>query len=199
MGYFSDNYDTFRFPIADGTHLGFRAAQIAAVHAVSAHFFNSKQPAIVTMPTGAGKTTVLMMVAFLLRAERALVLTPSRLVREQIAENFRVLLDLKKIGALPHDLASPRVFATEGTVGSDEAWDNLRQFDVVVATVPSVSPRDGIIPSPPADLFDLVLVDEAHHAPARTWSRLLDLLQEAKQVLFTATPFRRDEKEIKGK
>jgi len=62
-----------------------------------------------------------------------------------------------------------------------------------------VSPRDGIIPSPPADLFDLVLVDEAHHAPARTWSRLLDLLQEAKQVLFTATPFRRDEKEIKGK
>ena len=56
-----------------------------------------------------------------------------------------------------------------------------------------------MIPAPPADLFDLVLVDEAHHAPARTWSRLLDLLGTARQVLFTATPFRRDEKEIKGK
>jgi hypothetical protein len=151
------------------------------------------------MPTGAGKTTVLMAVAFLLRAQRVLVLTPSRLVREQIAENFRALADLKKIEALSLDLATPRVFATDGTVGSDEAWEDLRQYDVVVATVPSVSPRDGIIPEAPADLFDVVLVDEAHHAPARTWSRLLDLLNGAKQVLFTATPFRRDEKEIKGK
>ena len=151
------------------------------------------------MPTGAAKTTVLMATAFLLRAERVLVLTPSRLVREQITENFRALVDLRKIEALPPSLASPKIFATDGTIGSDEAWEDLRQYDVVVATVPSVSPRDGVIPVPPADLFDLVLVDEAHHAPARTWSRLLDLLGDAKQVLFTATPFRRDEKEIKGK
>jgi len=199
MGYFGNNYDRLRFPISDGRPPGFRSAQLAAVQAVSSHFFNSNQPSIVTMPTGAGKTTVLMATAFALRAERVLVLTPSRLVREQIAENFGALVDLKKIEALPLDLASPRVFATEGTIGSDEAWDDLRQYDVVVATVPSVSPRDGVIPAPPADLFDLVLVDEAHHAPARTWSRLLDLLGSAKQVLFTATPFRRDEKEIKGK
>jgi len=151
------------------------------------------------MPTGSGKTTVLMALAFVMRAQRVLVLTPSRLVREQIAENFGALVDLKKIEALPLDLVSPKVFVTEGTIGSDEAWEDLRQYDVVVATVPSVSPRDGVIPAPPADLFDLVLVDEAHHAPAKTWSRLLDLLRDARQVLFTATPFRRDEKEIKGK
>jgi len=199
MSYFSDHYDKLRYPINDGRPVGFRSAQIAAIHAVSSHLFNSKQPAIVTMPTGSGKTTVLMAVAFLLRAARVLILTPSRLVREQIAENFSALVDLKKIEALPLDLIGPRVFATEGNIGSDEAWEDLRQYDVVVATVPSVSPRDGVIPAPPADLFDLVLVDEAHHSPARTWSRLLDLLNEAKQVLFTATPFRRDEKEIKGK
>jgi superfamily II DNA or RNA helicase len=199
MGYFYDHYDKLRFPIAMGTRPGFRPAQIAAAQAVATHFFNARQQAIVTMPTGAGKSTVLIAVAFMLRAERVLVLTPSRLVREQIAENFRLLLDLKKINALPADLDGPRVFATEGEVGSDGEWEGLRQFDVVVATVPSVSPRDGAIPAPPADLFDLVLVDEAHHSPAKTWSRLLDLLQNAKQALFTATPFRRDEKEIKGK
>lgn len=199
MGYFGSNYDKLRFPVGEGRSPGFRSAQLAAVHAVSAHFFNSVQPAVVTMPTGAGKTTVLMAIAFALRAERVLVLTPSRLVREQIAENFGALVDLKKIEALPLDLVSPKVFATERTIGSDEAWEDLRQYDVVVATVPSVSPREGLIPAPPLDLFDLVLVDEAHHAPARTWSRLLDLLGSSKQVLFTATPFRRDEKEIKGK
>ena len=96
-----------------------------------------------TIPTGAGKTTVLMALAFVMRAERVLVLTPSRLVREQIADNFSALVDLKKIEALPLDLACPKVFATEGTIGSDEAWEDLRQYDVVVATVPSVSPQDG--------------------------------------------------------
>jgi len=199
MGYFSVNYGKLTFPIAVDGRPGFRPAQIAASHAVSAHFFDSKQPGLVTMPTGAGKTTVLITVAFLLRPQRVLVLTPSRLVREQIAENFSILADLKKIEALPLDLPTPRVFATEGMIGSDEDWESLRQYDVVVATVPSVSPREGAIPEPPADLFDLVLVDEAHHSPARTWSRLLDLLRSAKQILFTATPFRRDEKEIKAK
>jgi hypothetical protein len=72
--------------------------------------------------------------AFILRAERVLVLTPSRLVREQIAENFRVLSDLKKIEALPLDLATPQVFATDHTIGSDEVWEGLRRYDVVVAT-----------------------------------------------------------------
>jgi superfamily II DNA or RNA helicase len=199
MGYFSTQYEKLRFPLSDIKPAGFRNAQLAAIHAVSAHFFNSRLPAVVTMPTGAGKTTVLMALAFVLRAERVLVLTPSRLVREQIAENFSALVDLKKIEALPLDLPNPRVFATEGTIGSDQEWEELRHYDVVVATVPSVSPRDGAIPAPPRDLFDLVLVDEAHHAPAKTWSRLLDLLRSAKQVLCTATPFRRDEKEIKGK
>ena len=147
MGYFSDHYDKLRFPIAMGTRPGFRPAQIAAAQAVATHFFNARQQAIVTMPTGAGKSTVLIAVAFMLRAERVLVLTPSRLVREQIAENFRLLLDLKKIDALPADLDGPRVFTTEGEVGSDGEWEGLRQFDVVVATVPSVSPRDGAIPA----------------------------------------------------
>jgi superfamily II DNA or RNA helicase len=199
MSYFSANYPMLRFPIAGTNRPGFRTSQIAAAYAVAAHFFGSNEPAIVTMPTGAGKTVVLMTLAFLLRPERVLILTPSRLVREQIAENFGALVDLKKIEAIPLSLSAPRVFATDGTIDSINAWETLRQYDVVVATVPSVSPRDGAIPPPPADLFDLVLVDEAHHSPARTWSRLLNLLQNSNQVLFTATPFRRDEKEIKGK
>jgi|SRR5271168_1467266 len=163
VGYFSDNYDKLRFPIAAPPRGGFRLAQLAAIHAVSAHFFNSKQPALITMPTGSGKTTVLVTSAFVLRATRVLVLTPSRLVREQLAEAFRLLLDLKKFEALPNELASPRVYATRNMLGSDEEWESLRHFDVVVATVPSVS-REGVIPAPPDDLFDLVLVDEAHHS-----------------------------------
>src|SRR5713101_5571840 len=121
MGYFLTHYDRLRFPVSPARPAGFRGAQLAAIHAVSAHFFNSKQPAIITMPTGSGKTTVLMALAFVLRTRRVLILTPSRLVREQIAENFSALVDLKKIEALPLDLPTPRVLATDGIVGSDQA------------------------------------------------------------------------------
>jgi superfamily II DNA or RNA helicase len=42
------------------------------------------------------------------------------------------------------------------------------------------------------------LIDEAHHSPAKTWQAVLDAFPHARRALFTATPFRRDKKQIKG-
>lgn len=44
----------------------------------------------------------------------------------------------------------------------------------------------------------LVEIDEAHHTPAKTWQQILVNLNTATHVLFTATPFRLDRKEIVG-
>jgi superfamily II DNA or RNA helicase len=49
----------------------------------------------------------------------------------------------------------------------------------------------------PPDLFDLVLFDEAQHLPARTWTAILHEA-DARAALFTATPFRRDRKQLPG-
>ena len=73
-------------------------------------------PAIITMPTGTGKTAVLQASAFLLQANRVLVLTPSRLVREQIADDFKKLGVLKRLGAIPADIPDPKVMATTGRI-----------------------------------------------------------------------------------
>lgn len=43
-----------------------------------------------------------------------------------------------------------------------------------------------------------MLIDEAHHASARTWRGAIEAFPQARKVLFTATPFRRDRKEIPG-
>lgn len=198
MTYFSDHYRHLSYPLAGGEESGFRSAQIAALHAINAHFFSKTSRALVVMPTGAGKSAVLVAAPLLLRATRVLVLTPSRLVREQLGENFTALADLRKLGAIASDVLSPDVGVVDKVVSSLADWNALRAFDVVVATVQSLTPRDETRHPPPADLFDLVLVDEAHHAPARTWAALLDTLSSARQVLFTATPFRRDEREIVG-
>ena len=150
------------------------------------------------MPTGSGKTAVLMGAAFILRAQRVLVITPSRIVREQIAGEFRLLRVLKKLGILEPDLATPSVQPILHTVQEDE-WAGLSQFDVVVSIPNSISPGIEGISGPPADFFDLVLIDEAHHGPAPMWSALLERLSSARQVQFTATPFRRDRKELIGR
>ncbi len=200
MSFFKEHYNDFKYPRKDTEEsLGFRAAQLGAIHASAAHFEMRSDPGIITMPTGSGKTAVLIASAFVLQAKRVLILVPSRLVREQIAEEVRTLSTLKKLGALPEDLATPQVFNTTGRITSNDDWEALRENDVVVATIQSVSPGYLGTPEPPEDLFDLVLVDEAHHSPARTWESLLKHFVDSKQLLFTATPFRQDQKEIKGR
>jgi superfamily II DNA or RNA helicase len=202
MAYFEDHYSLLGFPIkheGDRPVEGFREAQRGALFAIASHFTRSVEPAIVTMPTGSGKTAVLEASAYLLRAERILVLTPSRLVREQIAEDFATLGVLKRLTALSNEVAPPKVMATTGRITTNEAWEAMRNFDVVVATVQSISPSLEEVPPPPPDLFDLILVDEAHHSPALTWNTLIEGFPEARKILFTATPFRRDDREIKGR
>ena len=199
MGYFNDNYDKLSYPLQDGEKSGFRAAQAGAIHAVAAHFSMRTEPAIVSMPTGTGKTAVLIATAFALRANRVLILTPSRLVREQIAEEVETLSRLREINAISQDTPAPAVAALRTRVGTVEDWDKLRKQDVIVATVPSVSPAHEKVAPAPADFFDVVLVDEAHHSPAKTWKAILDLFPSAKCALFTATPFRQDTREIRGR
>lgn len=198
--YFEKCYDSIRYPMDGVERKGLRNAQIGAIHAVASHFtIRRKEPAIVVMPTGSGKTAVLMMSAFVGRARRVLVVTPSRLVRSQIAEDFRNLAILKKIGVLGDAISEPKVTEVKGRVSSSEEWEELRSCDVVVGSPNSISPALEDVSEPPEDLFDLVLIDEAHHSPAVTWNKLMLAFPKAKRVLFTATPFRRDRQEIEGR
>lgn len=198
MSYFASRYGDIRIPKESATKPGFRNAQVGALHAVASHFTIHERPAVVVMPTGSGKTAVLMMTPYLLEAERVLVVTPSRLVRGQITKQWEELGLLKALGALPEDVESPAVHEVTCRVGTAREWASLAEADVVVGTPSSVSPAIEGVEAPPPDLFDLLLVDEAHHSPARTWNALMQSFPKARRVLFTATPFREDQREIEG-
>lgn len=199
MSYFENQYNAVRYPISLNGKPGLRIAQLGAIHAVAAHFTLRDEPAIVVMPTGSGKTAVSMLVAFLERALRVLVVTPSRLVRNQIAEEYKTLKVLKKNEVIALETTTPNVREVESKITSDAGWNELRIFDVIVSVPNSVSPAIEEVAQPPDDLFDLIIVDEAHHSTATTWNSLLASFPKAKRVLFTATPFRRDKGEITGK
>lgn len=200
MSYFEGGYRDVRLPIAADNTPGLRRAQLGAIHAIGAYFsLPQVQSGLVVMPTGSGKTAVICIAPFLLRARRALILTPSQLVRTQIAEQASSLGVLKAAGVLPEDFARPKVKEVKERLDSDEAWKELEGFDFVVATPQCVSPGIESVKEPPPGLFDLILMDEAHHSEAPRWADILEHFEGTRRLLFTATPFRRDKRELKGR
>lgn len=200
--YFARNQARIGIPLGLASSIpgeGLRRGQRGALHALGAHFsLEQEQPAMIVMPTGSGKTAVLMLAPFLLSATRVLIITPSRLVRHQIALGFASLDVLRRSDIVPRSVKDPKVVEVHKQRRTPESWEELRVSDVVVAIPNSISPGHKEIAAPPADLFDLILVDEAHHLPATTWTAVLEAFPSARRILFTATPFRRDEQEIKG-
>ena len=194
--YFEKNYENIKYSIDSEERLGLRNAQLGAIHAIASFFtINKKDAAIIVMPTGSGKSSVLVMTPFLLRKKRALIVTPSKMVRGQIANDFGTLKTLCKINVFEPEMDKPVVYEMKHKYDSSNDLE-LIKADVIVAT-----PNCALSLSESEwgrESIDIVLVDEAHHTPAKTWQQILINLMNAVHVLFTATPFRLDRKEVAG-
>lgn len=178
---------------------GWRRPQLGALGATMAHW-SLEEPlrTVISIPTGTGKTAVAMAAPFLTKnpPRRVLVLGPSRHVRRQLAQEFSSYRQLHRLGVLPSNSGSPTVVEMSGRTSD---WSDLVRSDVVVALPNSISPAHyDESDRPPQDLFDLIVVDEAHHAPAETWRAVLEHFSGAHALLLTATPRRRDGKRIPG-
>lgn len=172
-----------------------REAQRGALHAVAAHFAWSDEPAQVVLPTGVGKTLVASLLPYLLGADRVLVVTPARIVKDQVAYEFATQTVAKATGALLAD-AQPRPVLRADKRCSK--WGFATNYDVIVGTPQVLSHAYDGVAEIPAGLFDLVIFDEAHHLPAPTWDTLHHHLVDVRTVLLTATPFRRDGHRLPG-
>lgn len=191
--------------VVDDVHLlghrneGWRTPQLGALGAILAHWsLADRDPTVISIPTGTGKTAVAMAAPFLMSQppHRILVLAPTRQIRRQLVTQFSSYAQLTRIGVLPQTLERPVVFEMSGRA---DDWSKLESSDVVVALPNSISPvHYDSERLPPPDFFDLIVVDEAHHAPAETWRSVLDYHSNARMLLLTATPRRRDGKRIPG-
>lgn len=70
------------------------------------------------------------------------------------------------------------------------------RYDHVFASIQSLSAAD--LADLPADHFDVVIIDEFHHAAAPTYERLLDHVEPRELIGLTATPERGDGHSILG-
>ena len=180
-----------------GHHL--RRAQLGAVFAIAAHFTTRRDAALVVMPTGAGKSAVMTLLPFVMGSKRVLVVTPTKLLREQLTAEFAGLRVLRDTSTFPLEQQGPRTKAVVGQRREAADWLELEEFDVVVGAPSVLSPGNQNVVAPPPRLFDLLIFDEAHHTPAPTYVKLLEALGDVPVALFTATPLRRDKRPIPAK
>ncbi len=201
MSYFCKNVDKIKLMQKSvPTDKGLRECQIGAYWAVNAHFTSSDEPALVVMPTGSGKTALIELLSFGLKAKRVLVITPGAVLRDQLKDNFHELTDLVGQGILPDDIEKPKVDCQNTVITSKDQWEQLENCDVIVCTPHSISPKyHKAIAPPPEGFFDVVFFDEAHHIRAPSWEELLGMFGSSKKVLLTATPFRLDQLKMLGR
>jgi len=176
---------------------GLRSPQVGALHAVAAHWTLSRDTATLVMPTGTGKTEVMMAVAVASCGERILIVVPTDALRDQTAGKFAGYGLLRSLGVLV-DVPNPVVGTLTGAPTAEQ-MDAMRACNVVVTTLSSIVKAEVNMQRAFAQLFTEVFFDEAHHLPADTWLAFSSHCSHARTLLFTATPFREDGKPVPGR
>lgn len=154
--------------------MSLRPYQHAALEGIERELAEQRS-ALAVLPTGTGKTVVFAHVADQHRPRgHVLVLAHRQELLTQAAEKIAAWTPL--------------------TVGIERAAYTVLGADlpdVVIASVQSLA-RPARLAQFPPDTFGLVIVDEAHHAVAASYQRVLEHFSSAKILGVTATPDRLD-------
>ena len=166
---------------------------------------------LAVLPTGTGKTGVGVLAAYACSPHRVLVITPSETISKQQLTQFKPVDLLKEEGKSKiNPLKTRPFFISRKIVDESDAkaidWAPsggkcvLKSVDLltaredrcelVIANAHKFGDGTGKgvnIGAFPRDYFSLIIVDEAHHYPAKTWKNIVDHFQ-TKILFLTATP-----------
>lgn len=151
-----------------------RDYQTEAVAAVS-DCLSEHPSSLIVLPTGMGKTIVMAMLAGM-ASKRVMVIAHREELIHQNADK------IARFTGHTVDIEMGDLRANEGLMGHAK---------IVVASKDSLH-RARINRFNPDD-FSLLMIDECHHAPAKTYARVIEHFANAKVVGVTATPDRADE------
>lgn len=181
---------------------GLRSPQIGALYASLAHWKVTTDLGTVVMPTGTGKTETMLALLVRERPECLLVIVPTSALRDQIADKFLTFGVLQQFGVIGNGAELPVVGKIEHRFDTaNDVHLFMQSCNVVVATMAVVGSCCYEVQQAFAENCSHLFIDEAHHAPARTWNTFRELVSEVHRPIlqFTATPFRRDGKHVGGK
>lgn len=157
----------------DGVNLELKEHQKAALKALEEMRDNSESIALLYHATGTGKTTTAVLDAKRCGG-RVLFIAHTQELVDQAAKRFRELWTNTTVGRYCDAIKQPKAHVVCGSVQSVALHLDAFQDDD----------------------FDYLIVDEAHHAAADTYQKVLSYFKPAFTLGLTATPERADDKSI---
>ena len=148
-----------------------RPYQQQAVAEIRQAYQQRHRSVLFVLPTGGGKTVVF-----------------SHIAEQAAAKGSRICILVHRQELLRQASASLQALdVPHGLIAANRSMDLSKP--VQVASVATLARRLHRIPP---DLFQLLVVDEAHHSNAGTWARVLAHCSSARVLGVTATPIRSD-------
>ncbi|WP_304533019.1 DEAD/DEAH box helicase [Faecalibaculum rodentium] len=158
-----------------------RPYQSEACRSIMAEFEHGTKRTVLILPTGGGKTIVLSGIAYKFAYDRnrnptggkVLILAHQNILIDQAADKFQTVMELP-------------VFREQG-----------RQTGCMhPVTVSSMQTMQRRLDRFPPDFFQLIIIDEAHHAMSAGYQKILNHFTSARVLGVTATPDRADKKKL---
>nr|DAH08456.1 MAG TPA: Type I site specific restriction modification protein [Bacteriophage sp.]DAN36650.1 MAG TPA: Type I site specific restriction modification protein [Caudoviricetes sp.] len=176
-----------------------RTPQIEAYINIKEYFQqNPTGEALVVLPTGTGKSGLISIAPFDVSDGRVLIITPGLITRDSIKKTQDALQDNFWIN---HDI----IFSIDNLpvlveYESDVSDEHLKQSHIIFSNIHKLSSSraTSLISRVPPDFFDMIIIDESHHAPAESWKKVLEYFSNAKKLHVTGTPYRGDNQELPG-
>lgn len=157
----------------DGANLELKKHQMAALRSLQEMRDNSETIALLYHATGTGKTVTAVMDAKSCGG-RVLFLAHTQELVNQATETFRKLWPSVTVGRYIESMKQPNAHVVCGSIQSVALHlDNFKD-----------------------DAFDYLIVDEAHHAAADTYQKVLSYFKPAFTLGLTATPERTDDNKV---
>lgn len=176
-----------------------RTPQIEAYINIKEYFQqNPTGEALVVLPTGTGKSGLISIAPFDVSDGRVLIITLGLITRDSIKKTQDALQDNFWVN---HDI----IFSIDNLpvlveYESDVSDEHLKQSHIIFSNIHKLSSSraTSLISRVPSDFFDMIIIDESHHAPAESWKKVLEYFSNAKKLHVTGTPYRGDNQELPG-
>lgn len=160
-----------------------RQCQLSSIETIDKYVRSKSQGScLISLPTGAGKTGVISVVANLVSKKNILIVTHRRAVCNQLYKNLKGDFFNKIDKGSSKTLVTKNVFNGVGTEDSQ---------GIFCTTFQTLSELDEENLLKFKNKIDLILIDEGHAEPSHIWSLLIRGFN-TKKVVITATPYRND-------
>lgn len=178
---------------------GLRIPQIGALYSLLGYLkSDNNKPATIVMPTGTGKTEVILSSIIAGKFEKTLIIVPSDALREQTSDKLIKSGLLRELGLITEEFLNPIVAIIKHGL-LEEDTSSILKSNVIIATASALSKVSSTVLESISQNSSHLIIDEAHHVNASTWLTIRKSFINKPILQFTATPFRTDATRIEGK